>query len=94
MTKQAYHNGTVIIQCPQCKNYHLSMSMLKNYQHFYIILVSDHLKIFSDKNITIEDIMKEKGEEVRRFYGDFTDNQSVEFMNDNIQFFLSRPKNE
>ncbi|CCJ30067.1 unnamed protein product [Pneumocystis jirovecii] len=79
MTKQAYHNGTVIIQCPQCKNYHL---------------ISDHLKIFSDKNITIEDIMKEKGEEVRRFYGDFTDNQSVEFMNDNIQFFLSRPKNE
>ncbi|KAG5519551.1 hypothetical protein PMAC_001706 [Pneumocystis sp. 'macacae'] len=79
MTKQAYHNGTVIIQCPQCKNRHL---------------ISDHLKIFSDKNITIEDIMKEKGEDVRKVYGDFTDNRAVEFMDNNIQLFLSQPKNE
>ena len=28
--------------------------------------MSDHFKIFSDKNITVEDILKERGEEVVR----------------------------
>ncbi|KAG4302355.1 hypothetical protein PCK1_001337 [Pneumocystis canis] len=79
MTKQAYCNGTVIIQCPYCKNRHL---------------ISDHLKIFSDKSITIEDIMKEKGEEVCRSYGKFLDSQSRESINENYHLLLSRPKNE
>ncbi|EEB09155.1 TIM23 translocase complex subunit Tim15 [Schizosaccharomyces japonicus yFS275] len=47
MSKQAYHNGTVLIQCPGCKNRHL---------------IADHLKIFSDSKITIEDILSGKGE--------------------------------
>ncbi|CAL9732569.1 mitochondrial protein import protein Zim17p [Monosporozyma unispora] len=49
MSKQAYTKGTVLIQCPGCKNRHL---------------IADHLKIFHDHNINIEDIMKAKGEDV------------------------------
>lgn len=49
MSKQAYTKGTVLIQCPQCKNRHL---------------IADHLKIFQDHSINIEDIMRAKGESV------------------------------
>lgn len=49
MSKQAYTKGTVLIQCPGCKNRHL---------------IADHLKIFNDDNINIEDILKAKGESV------------------------------
>lgn len=49
MSKQAYTKGTVLIQCPGCKNRHL---------------IADHLKIFNDDHITIEDIMNAKGESV------------------------------
>ncbi|SCU93857.1 LANO_0E04984g1_1 [Lachancea nothofagi CBS 11611] len=49
MSKQAYTNGTVLIQCPGCKSRHL---------------ISDHLKIFSDDRITVQDILNAKGESV------------------------------
>ena len=49
MSKQAYTKGTVLIQCPGCKNRHL---------------IADHLKIFSDHSINIEDILRAKGENV------------------------------
>lgn len=49
MSKQAYTGGTVLITCPGCKNRHL---------------IADHLKIFNDDKITIEDIMKAQGESV------------------------------
>lgn len=49
MSKQAYTKGTVLIQCPGCKNRHL---------------IADHLKIFNDTNITIQDIMHSQGESV------------------------------
>lgn len=49
MSHQAYHNGTVLVQCPGCQNRHL---------------IADHLKIFSDDPITIEDIMAKNGEKV------------------------------
>ncbi|CCD22781.1 Zim17p NDAI_0A06270 [Naumovozyma dairenensis CBS 421] len=49
MSKQAYTKGTVLITCPGCKNRHL---------------IADHLKIFNDDHITIEDIMKSRGEDV------------------------------
>lgn len=49
VSKQAYHNGTVLIQCPKCKNRHL---------------VADHLNIFGDKRQTLEDILAQKGETV------------------------------
>ncbi|KAF3090522.1 hypothetical protein TWF569_002350 [Orbilia oligospora] len=51
VTKQAYHKGTVLIQCPGCEVRHL---------------IADHLKIFRDKPTTIEDIMKEQGEKIKK----------------------------
>lgn len=55
MSKQAYKSGTVLITCPSCHNKHL---------------IADHLKIFRDENITIEDILKAKGESVSTNTGD------------------------
>lgn len=49
ISKQAYNSGTVLIKCPGCQNRHL---------------IADHLKIFNDDRITIEDIMKAQGESV------------------------------
>ena len=51
LSKQAYHHGTVLVQCPGCKNRHL---------------IADHLKIFSDTGITLDDILKTTGEIVRK----------------------------
>ncbi|KAL8930781.1 MAG: hypothetical protein Q9208_000322 [Pyrenodesmia sp. 3 TL-2023] len=51
ISKHGYHKGSVLVACPCCKNRHV---------------VSDHLKIFSDKRITLEEIMREKGELVKR----------------------------
>lgn len=50
ISKQGYHHGTVLVQCPGCSNRHL---------------ISDHLKIFSDRRVTVEDLMQEKGEAVK-----------------------------
>jgi len=50
ISKQGYHHGTVLIACPGCKNRHL---------------IADHLKIFSDTRVTLEDIMRQQGEVVR-----------------------------
>lgn len=47
MSKQAYTGGTVLIKCPSCNARHL---------------IADHLKIFRDDSVTIEDILKAKGE--------------------------------
>lgn len=51
ISKQGYHNGAVLIRCPECKNRHV---------------ISDHLKIFADKAFTLEQLMQEKGELVKR----------------------------
>lgn len=51
VSKQAYHKGTVLVQCPGCENRHL---------------IADHLKIFSDKRITIEDILASKGTSITK----------------------------
>ncbi|EME81054.1 uncharacterized protein MYCFIDRAFT_18152, partial [Pseudocercospora fijiensis CIRAD86] len=51
VSKQAYHFGTTVIHCPQCKTQHL---------------ISDHLKIFSDKAKTLEEIAGEFGEVLRK----------------------------
>lgn len=51
ISKQAYHHGVVLVTCDECKNRHL---------------IADNLKWFDDKAQNIEDIMREKGEEVKR----------------------------
>ena len=51
MSKQGYHRGTILIQCPQCKNRHV---------------VSDHLKIFMDDGGTLEDILQKHGGLVKK----------------------------
>ncbi|KAJ5949203.1 hypothetical protein N7454_000787 [Penicillium verhagenii] len=50
MSKQGYHRGTVLIQCPSCQNRHV---------------MSDHLGIFYDEKTTLETIMHEKGEFIK-----------------------------
>lgn len=65
MTKQGYHHGTVLITCPSCKNRHV---------------ISDHLKIFADLSFTVEDLMREKGELVKR--GSISQNGDIEFWED------------
>ncbi|OCL06579.1 zf-DNL-domain-containing protein [Glonium stellatum] len=65
VSKQGYYHGTVLITCPGCKNRHL---------------ISDHLKIFSDKPVTIEDLMREKGQLVKR--GSLSTEGDVEFWDD------------
>ncbi|RMY57917.1 hypothetical protein D0863_12452 [Hortaea werneckii] len=65
ITKQAYHFGTTLITCPGCKNRHL---------------ISDHLKIFSDKNITLEDILKEKGRYLKK--GRLGEDGDIEFFDE------------
>lgn len=65
ISKQAYHHGTTLITCPDCKNRHL---------------ISDHLKIFSDKAITLEDILKEKGQMLKK--GALDAEGNIEFWDD------------
>lgn len=48
-SKQAYYKGTVLIQCPGCKNRHL---------------IADNLKIVRDNKVNLEDLLKAKGESV------------------------------
>lgn len=62
VTKQAYHFGTTLITCSGCKNRHL---------------ISDHLKIFSDKGVTLEDILKEKGQYLQK--GRLGEDGDIEF---------------
>ncbi|KAI9850736.1 MAG: hypothetical protein M1830_006963 [Pleopsidium flavum] len=65
VSKQGYHKGTVLITCPDCKNRHV---------------ISDHLKIFSDTSMTIEDLMRDKGELVKK--GTLGTEGDVEFWED------------
>lgn len=68
ISKQGYHRGTILITCPGCKNRHL---------------ISDHLKIFSDKSITLEDILKEKGQLLKK--GSLSAEGDVEFWDDGTE---------
>lgn len=51
ISKQGYHKGTVLITCPQCRNRHI---------------ISDHLNIFMDTKSTLEDILKRKGQGLKK----------------------------
>lgn len=51
ISKQAYEHGVVIVRCSGCNNNHL---------------IADNLKWFKDTSTNIEDILREKGEQVKR----------------------------
>ncbi|KAI8086117.1 DNL zinc finger-domain-containing protein [Halteromyces radiatus] len=55
MSKQAYTKGVVLIQCPECKNRHL---------------IADNLGWFKDTKTNVEDLVKEKGEAIRKIVVD------------------------
>ncbi|KAI9788155.1 MAG: hypothetical protein M1816_007201 [Peltula sp. TS41687] len=65
ITQHGYHNGTVLITCPGCQSKHV---------------ISDHLHIFSDTAVTVESILQEKGELVKR--GRLGPDGEVEFWDD------------
>ena len=65
VSKQAYHHGSTLITCPSCRNRHV---------------ISDHLNIFGDRKVTIEDIMREKGQLVKR--GSLGEDGDIEFWPD------------
>ncbi|OBA21238.1 zf-DNL-domain-containing protein, partial [Metschnikowia bicuspidata var. bicuspidata NRRL YB-4993] len=48
-SKQLYTKGSVLIQCPGCKNRHL---------------IADNLKVFRDEKVNLEDLLRAKGESV------------------------------
>ncbi|KAF4943633.1 hypothetical protein FSARC_14869 [Fusarium sarcochroum] len=62
VSKQGYHHGSTLITCPECRNRHI---------------ISDHLNIFGDRKITVEDLMKEKGQLVKR--GSLGEDGDIEF---------------
>ncbi|KAJ2899284.1 hypothetical protein IWW38_001048 [Coemansia aciculifera] len=51
MSKNAYERGVVLMQCDGCKNRHL---------------IADNKGWFRDKSVNVEELMREKGEEVRQ----------------------------
>lgn len=46
-SKQAYNTGSVLIQCPGCKNRHL---------------IADNLNMFGDDKVNLEELLKAQGE--------------------------------
>lgn len=65
MSKQGYHRGSVLITCPSCRNRHV---------------ISDNLNIFGDRKITVEDLLREKGQLVKR--GTLGEDGDIEFWED------------
>ncbi|KAJ6445975.1 DNL zinc finger domain-containing protein [Purpureocillium lavendulum] len=65
VSKQGYHAGSVLITCPGCRNRHV---------------ISDHLAIFGDRSVTVEDLMREKGNLVKR--GSLGEDGDIEFWPD------------
>ncbi|RDW78042.1 hypothetical protein BP5796_05894 [Coleophoma crateriformis] len=65
ISKHGYHFGSVLVTCPECRNRHV---------------ISDHLNIFGDRNLTIEDLMKEQGQIVKK--GTLSEDGDVEFWAD------------
>lgn len=68
MSKIAYTKGVVLIQCPGCKNRHL---------------IADNLGWFRDSKTTVEDLVKEKGEAIRKI---IVDDQGVERVGDLMEW--------
>ncbi|KAK4516564.1 uncharacterized protein ATC70_011538 [Mucor velutinosus] len=68
MSKHSYTKGVVLIQCPGCKNRHL---------------IADNLGWFKDSRTTVEDLVKEKGEAIRKI---IVDDQGVERLGDLMEW--------
>ncbi|KAH6700030.1 hypothetical protein VD0002_g1039 [Verticillium dahliae] len=68
ISKQGYHRGSVLVTCPGCRNRHV---------------ISDHLKIFGERNITVEDLMREKGQLVKK--GTLGEDGDIEFWEDDVE---------
>jgi hypothetical protein len=60
-SKDAYEKGVVMLRCEGCENFHL---------------IADNLKWFKDEKTNIEDIMREKGSQVHKFFNQ----QALEFI--------------
>ncbi|KAI1456602.1 DNL zinc finger-domain-containing protein [Annulohypoxylon moriforme] len=69
VSKIGYHHGSVLISCPSCRNRHI---------------ISDHLNIFGDRKITVEDLMREKGQLVKR--GSLGEDGDIEFWQEKEEF--------
>ena len=81
VSKQGYHHGTVLISCPGCKNRHLISDHMKVGTICHgLAQMADWIQIFSDKSITLEDIMRDKGNLVKR--GTLSTEGDVEFWDD------------
>ncbi|KAI7879881.1 zf-DNL-domain-containing protein [Lichtheimia hyalospora FSU 10163] len=70
MSKLAYTKGVVLIECPGCKNRHL---------------IADNLGWFRDSTTTVEDLVKEKGEAIRKV---IVDDKGVEHQVPDIMEWL------
>ncbi|KAK4132377.1 zf-DNL-domain-containing protein [Trichocladium antarcticum] len=78
VSKHGYHHGSVLIACPQCRNRHV---------------ISDHLRIFGDTAQTIEDILRDRGELIKKGTlgaGAAEDGEDLEFWEDGT----STPRDE
>ncbi|KAI0444247.1 DNL zinc finger-domain-containing protein [Xylaria telfairii] len=67
VSKQGYHHGSVLISCPSCRRRHV---------------ISDNLNIFGDRKITVEDLLREKGQLVKR--GTLGEDDDIEFWEDTL----------
>ncbi|KAG2215439.1 hypothetical protein INT46_001402 [Mucor plumbeus] len=68
MSKHSYTKGVVLIQCPGCKNRHL---------------IADNLGWFKDSRTTVEDLVKEKGEAIRKV---IVDDAGIERLGDLMEW--------
>lgn len=64
LSKQGYEKGSVLIQCPGCKNRHL---------------IADNLRIFRDNNFNLEEVLRLQGDSFSTNSGDlvFEDLESL-----------------
>ena len=62
ISKHSYENGTVLVLCEGCDNKHL---------------IVDHLGVFGEKGFHLDDLLKERGEEIKVVS---TEGQLLEFL--------------
>lgn len=68
-SKQSYHKGTVLIQCPGCSNRHL---------------IADNLNLFNPEKFNLEDVLRAKGELVATTTEDLAFEDIPESLRDTI----------